>query len=270
MPTFQTTDGEIFYEDQGSGRPVVFIHGLWLTSRFFARQRAFFAERYRFIAPDLRSHGRSENLLHDNTVPGQARDLHELFLALDLHEIVLVGWSSGAFCAWQYLQDYGSNDIAGIVIVDESPTDFNWSDWTLGAVDLPGLIAMVEEVQTNHAALVRGGFVRNLFATKVSDDELDWMVAEITMIPPTIAAAVAFDGATRDYRPMLADIDVPTLVCFGSADQVLSPDNGPYLAAAIPGARLVMFERSGHGPFWDEPDLFNTELDRFIASLGGP
>jgi non-heme chloroperoxidase len=265
MPTFQTSDGEIYYEDDGVGRPVVFIHGLWLTSWFFAKQRPYFGEGYRFIAPGLRSHGRSENVLHGNTVPIQTRDLHELFQALGLHDIVLVGWSSGAFCIWQYLIDYGSDDIAGIVIVDESPTDFNWPDWTLGAQDLPGLIAMLGGVQTDHAALVRGGFVPNLFATPISDHERDWMVEEITMIPPTIAAAVAFDGITRDYRPMLADIKVPTLVCFGHHDKFLSPDNGRYLADAIPDARLVMFDHSGHAPFWDEPDLFNTELDRFIA-----
>jgi pimeloyl-ACP methyl ester carboxylesterase len=270
MATFRTTDGQIYYEDQGTGRPVVFLHGLWLTSRFFSKQRAFFAERYRFIAPDLRSHGRSENVLHGNTVPIQTRDLHELFEALDLHDIVLVGWSSGVFCIWQYLMDYGSDDIAGIVIVDESPTDFNWPDWTLGAQDLPGLVAMLDGVQTNHAARVRGGFVPHLFVTPLTDDELEWMVEEITMIPPTVAAAVAFDEVTRDYRSTLADIKVPTLVCFGRHDQFLSPDNGPYLADAIPGARLVMFDHSGHGPFWDEPERFNAEVDRFIAFLDTP
>ena len=69
MATFRTSDGELFYEDSGNGQPVVFIHGLWLTSRFFERQRYAFSARHRFIAPDLRSHGRSETVLHGNTVP---------------------------------------------------------------------------------------------------------------------------------------------------------------------------------------------------------
>jgi pimeloyl-ACP methyl ester carboxylesterase len=268
MATFQTGAGELYYEDHGEGQPVVFIHGLWLTSRFFAKQRDAMSGRYRFIAPDLRSHGRSETVLHGNTVPLQTQDLHELFEALDLHDIVLVGWSSGAFCIWQYLLDYGSNDVAGIVIVDESPTDFNWPDWSLGAQDIHGLVGMLDTVQTNHATMVRSGFVPRLFASTLEAEDLDWMVAEVTMIPPTVAAAVAFDEITRDYRAMLGDIEVPTLICFGRHDLFLSPDNGPYLAGAIPQARLVMFEHSGHAPFWDEPERFNDELEGFIRSLG--
>jgi pimeloyl-ACP methyl ester carboxylesterase len=126
---------------------------------------------------------------------------------------------------------------------------------------------MLDTVQTNHGAMVRNGFVPRLFASELSDAELDWMVEEVTMIPPTVAAAVAFDEITRDYRAMLGDIKVPTLVCFGRQDLFLSPDNGPYLEAAIPGARLVMFDDSGHAPFWDESERFNAELDTFVRSL---
>jgi pimeloyl-ACP methyl ester carboxylesterase len=65
-----------------------------VTSRFFDRQRDYFTDRYRF---DLRSHGRSEKVLHGTPCPEQTRDLHDLFGALDLRDMVLVGWSSGAF-----------------------------------------------------------------------------------------------------------------------------------------------------------------------------
>jgi pimeloyl-ACP methyl ester carboxylesterase len=190
-----------------------------------------------------------------------------LFEALDLHDVVLVGWSSGAFCIWQYLLDYGSDNIAGIVIVDESPTDFNWPGWTLGAHDISSLVGMFNMVQTSHAAMVRNGFVPKLFRSELTAAELDWMVEEVTMIPPTVAAAVAFDEITRDYRAMLGGIKVPTLVCFGRHDLFLSPDNGQYLADATPGARLVMFDDSGHAPQWDEPERFNREVRSFVDTL---
>jgi pimeloyl-ACP methyl ester carboxylesterase len=267
MPTFQTTDCEIYYEDEGSGRPVIFIHGMWLTSRFFQRQREHFAQSHRFIAPDLRGHGRSEKVLHGHTVPTQTRDLHELIEGLGLEAVVLVGWSSGAFCIWEYVKQYGTENLAGIVIVDEAAADLNRDGWTLGAMDLDGMIGMLERVQTQHAEMVRGGFVGRVFPNPPSPEDFEWMVEEITMIPPVIAAAAAFDELTRDYRDVLADVDVPALVCHGAKDVMLSPENGTHLAEAMPDARLVIFEDSGHAPFWDEADRFNSEVEAFIAGL---
>jgi non-heme chloroperoxidase len=267
MATMRTTDCELYYEDEGTGRPVVFIHGMWLTSRFFGRQREYFSEHHRFIAPDLRGHGRSEKVLHGHTVPIQARDLHELINDLGLDDIVLVGWSSGAFCIWEYLKEHGTDRIAGTVIVDEAAADLNRPDWTLGAMDLDALVGMLEIVQTDHAAMVRNRFVNRLFASPPAPADLEWMVEEITMIPPAIAAAVAFDEITRDYRAALPEIDIPTLICHGAQDEMLSPDNGAYLAEAIPNARLVIFDESGHAPFWEEADQFNAELDGFIQGL---
>jgi non-heme chloroperoxidase len=267
MPTFQTSDCKLYYEDEGSGRPVIFIHGMWLTSRFFARQREHFARDYRFIAPDLRGHGRSEKVLHGHTVPTQTRDLRELIEGLDLDDVVLVGWSSGAFCIWEYVKQYGNDRLAGVVVVDEAAADLNRGDWNLGAMDLDGLIGMLEVVQVAHAEMVRGRFVHRLFATPPAPEEIDWMVEEITKIPPVVAAAVAFDEITRDYRKVLSEVDVPALVCHGAHDQMLPVENGTHLAETMPDGRLVIFEKSGHAPFWEEADRFNAELERFIADL---
>ena len=267
MPTFRTSACDLYYEDEGSGRPVIFIHGLWLTSRFFTRQREYFAQGHRFIAPDLRGHGRSEKVLHGHTVPVQTGDLHELIEGLELEDVVLVGWSSGAFCIWEYVKQYGDAHLAGVVIVDEAACDLNRDDWTLGAMDVDGLIRMVEMAQTALAAMVRGRFVNAMFATPLAPDDFEWMVEEILQIPPVVAAAAAFDELTRDYRDTLADVRVPALVCHGARDRMVSPANGPYLVEAMPDARLVMFDESGHAPFWDEADRFNAELERFIAGL---
>ena len=227
MTTFTVSDGtELYYEDEGTGRPVVFIHGLWLTSRFFARQREHFARVHRFIAPDLRGHGRSEKVLHGHTVPIQTRDLRELIVALDLEDVVLVGWSSGAFCIWEYVKQYGTDRLAGVVVVDESATDLNRGGWMLGAMDVDGLIVMLERVQTAHADMVRTGFLHRIFPMPPAPEDFEWMVAEITQIPPAVAAAVAFDELTRDYRDVLGEVRVPALVCHGARDVMLSPENG--------------------------------------------
>jgi non-heme chloroperoxidase len=267
MARFVSSECEIYYDDEGSGRPIIFIHGLWLTSRFFSKQRTFFAEHHRFIAPDLRAHGRSEKLLHGNTVPGQTRDLAELIQALDLRDAVLVGWSSGAFNVWEYLQTYGADRVAGIVVVDESASDYAWPDWPHGPADITRLQAMTASVQTDQSGMVRGSFVHSLFADEAPAAAVDWMVEEITMIPPTIAAAVAFYELTRDYRELLADIKVPALICQGRQDKMIPVGAAEHLAATIPDARLVLFDNSGHAPFYEEPDRFNAELAAFVDEL---
>jgi pimeloyl-ACP methyl ester carboxylesterase len=266
LPEFRATDCTLFYLDEGSGRPIVFVHGFTVTSRFFERQRAFFAGRYRFIAPDLRSHGRSEKTASGNTLPIQTRDLHELFSALDLHGAVLVGWSNGAFNVWRYLHDYGSDRVAGIVVVDESPCPVKRDGWSLGYFELAGLIAGMEARQVDNEAFVRNVFLGRIFAEPPGEDDAEWMAAEILMMPPATAAAVGFDSMARDYRPLLAEVDVPALVCFGSRS-IVPGDNGIYLAEAIPNARLVHFEKSGHAPFWEEPDRFNSEVAAFVDEL---
>jgi non-heme chloroperoxidase len=266
MPMFATSDCELYYDDAGSGRPIVFIHGLTVTSRFFLKQRPFISERNRFVAPDIRSHGRSEKVLHGNTVPIQSRDLHELFEGLDLRDMVLVGWSNGAFNVWEYLHTFGDERVAGVVIVDESPCPVKRPDWDLGYFELPALAAGMEARQVDHEAFVRNVFLQRIFAKPPPPDDVEWMVEEITAIPGTIAAAVGFDSMTRDYRPLLEDVHVPVLVCFG-AESIVPEGNGPYLSKAMGDARLVVIEGSGHSPFYEQPDRFNDELARFVASL---
>jgi pimeloyl-ACP methyl ester carboxylesterase len=96
------------------------------------------------------------------------------------------------------------------------------------------------------------------------------MVAEITSIAPTVAAAVAFDEITRDYRSVLAEVTVPALVCHGAHDQMIPVAGGAHAAETMPDARLVLLEDSGHAPFWDEAERFNAEVERFIAGLPKP
>ena len=267
MPVFQASDCKIHYEDEGTGPPILLIHGLWLSGRFFHKQIAALTRSHRTIVPDLRGHGRSEKVDRGHTVPQQARDLKALVEHLELEDIVLVGWSSGAFCIWDWVDQFGTGGLAGTVVIDESPTDFRWPDWSLGEHTMASLVALMRAVQTDFEGLVRSRFVPSLFRSPPTGSELAWMVEEVLAVPPAIASAVAFDELTRDYRSVLARVDVPTLVCFGAHDRALSPENGHYLARALPRARLSLFEQSGHAPFYEEATLFNSEIETFFQSL---
>src|SRR5437867_9081379 len=94
-------------EAEGDGRPIVFVHGVMMSGRFFQRQLAHVPSSHRAVVPDLRGHGGSEKVLHGHTVSNYAVDLHQLFTARRIERPVLVGWSMGAMVVYEYLEAFG-------------------------------------------------------------------------------------------------------------------------------------------------------------------
>ena len=128
--------GDVMFsvEDAGTGAPVVFIHGWSMSGRFFQRQLAYFAGTHRVIIPDLRGHGRSEKTTRGHTVPNYAADLHAILAGLSVERPVLVGWSMGAMVGYEYLRAFGPDSVAGLVIVDQPPSDFAWDGYESGVI----------------------------------------------------------------------------------------------------------------------------------------
>ncbi len=266
MPNLETNGTRLHYEEHGAGQPIVLIHGVWMSGRFFERQLEELSANHRVISVDLRGHGRSEKAPHGHTVPNYARDLRGLITGLELDDCVLVGWSMGAFVVWDYLAQFGSDRVAGAVIVDESASDYKWDGWEYGFADFEQLCGIMEAVQTDREGFVRG-FIPAMFKDEPGEADAAWMLEEITRVPEPIASAIVFDQMIRDYRESVREIDVPTLLCFGADEKLFPAAAGEDLAERIRGSRLVVFEESGHCPFLEEPDRFNAELEQFVASL---
>jgi pimeloyl-ACP methyl ester carboxylesterase len=185
---------------------------------------------------------------------------------LGLKQVVLVGWSMGAFVLWDYIKQFGVENLKATVIVSESASDFKWPDWPNGIADFPGLCGMMHDVQTDRAAFVRS-FIPLMFKNAPSETDTAWMFEEITRLPESIASSILFDQTVQDYRPILHQVTVPTLACFGRDEKLIPVAGGEHLVKNLPSARLLMFEESGHCPFLEEPDRFNGEVDQFIMSL---
>jgi pimeloyl-ACP methyl ester carboxylesterase len=100
---------------------------------------------------------------------------------------------------------------------------------------------------------------------KPDEETLQWMAAEILLVPPAIASTILLDQTLRDYRSFLPQIDVPALVLFGEDDKLTSPLAGAYIADRIAGSRLQTFAESSHCPFWEESDAFNDAIATFAA-----
>ena len=256
---------QLYWEACGAGRPVVFVHGLWGSSRFFRRQLAAVGAHHRAIAFDLRGHGRSSMTAEGHTVPTLAADLRAVLRGLEVERPIVVGWSMGAFVAWDYHLKYGRDDIAGLVVVDQAPTDYRYPGMEDALIGIAELRDWTRAVIDNRNDFMK--FVLPLmFHAVPPPEELDWMWGEMCRTPALIAAAIFIDQSLRDYRSMISGYDVPTLVCSGKMSA--QPRSGAlFLRDTLPQGELLTFENSGHCLFWEEADLFNEALLSFIKRI---
>ena len=251
--------------DVGYGTPIVFVHGAMVSGRFFERQIPYFSQWYRVLIPDLRGHGQSDKILQGYTVANYARDLKALFEARQIEHPVLVGWSMGAMVAYEYLKQFGQEQVAGLVIVDQSPSDFAWEGYEFGLLTLQDLGEMVETLQTDQRTIAE--HFAGLMQHSPSPDTTTWMVEEIMRVPAAIATSILVNQTLQDYRPFLEEIHLPTLLLFGRDNKVVPPEAGEDIARRIPGAQLQIFEQSGHCPFYEEADAFNERLHIFLDQI---
>ena len=160
----------------------------------------------------------------------------------------------------------GQGDVAGLVIVDQPPSDFAWGDgYEYAMFTAEALAHTVAEIQMEPAALATE--FAELMLHAPTPEVVAAFVTELTKPPPAVATSILVDQTFRDYRTFLPEITVPTLVTFGADDKATNPEAGKWLADRIPGARLEIFEASSHCPFFEEPEAFNRSLETFLAEL---
>jgi pimeloyl-ACP methyl ester carboxylesterase len=248
------------------GPSLVFVHGVMMSGRFFGKQigAAELAD-FDVVVPDLRGHGDSEKTPAGHTVATYAQDLADLVDALDLRKPVLVGWSMGVMVVYEYLKLRGQDSVSGIVVVEQTPSDYLWEGYTFGFVTLSSLAELVTEIQTDLPALAHQ--LVQLMLHEPTPEADQWMSEEITKVPPTIASTIFVNQTIRDDRGFIGSITVPTLVLFGRDPKLTPPEAGQYITDHIQGARLQIFENSSHCPFFEEPDTFNRAVAEFAGSL---
>lgn len=268
MHHFTASDGaRIAYADDGDGRPLVLLHGLMAHGGFFRRQQEL-SDDFRLISIDLRGHGSSRAPGQRPTVERLAGDVAELVAHLDLRDAIGIGWSLGASVLWHVLTGPASSRFAGAVIVDMTPRVLNDGDWSLG---------LSEEVCDARAAAIRDDFadfavtaVGAIFAQPLDAEGQEtaaWAGAEFARNEGAAIGALWASLVGQDLRPRLPAITQPTLVIHGAQSRLYGSDTADYLAAALPDAATIRFDRSGHAPHMEEPDRFNRAIRDFAARL---
>lgn len=252
-------------DDVGTGQAVVLVHGWSMSGAFFQRQVPALSRTNRVVVPDLRGHGQSEKVLNGHTVATYASDLRELFVARDVSRPILLGWSMGAMVVYEYLKQFGQGEVAGIIIVEQPPSDFAWEGYEFGVFTMQALAETNQQIQTDQRGLAQA--FAELMVHDPAAETIQWMVDEILKVPPAIASTILLDQTLRDYRPFLPEIRVPTLVLFGADPKLTNPAAGEYIARQVPKARFHLFSHSSHCPFYEEAGAFNQEVEAFAAEL---
>ncbi|WP_280385637.1 alpha/beta fold hydrolase [Nocardia wallacei] len=267
MAYVELPDGvPMYYEDHGAGPAVVFIHGWTMNSTFFAQNVPALAEGNRVITVDLRGHGNSGKSDDGHTLAQYARDIDSLLDHLGLDDVCLAGWSMGVAVILAYVRQFGCGRLRSTVFVDQSPRFLGAPGWDFplqGGYTESDIAVFVQGLHHARPAVIKP-FIAACFAETPPPEAIDAVYAETTKMPTSAAAAIWYDMAYADLRPVLPAVTVPTLLIYGVQSKIFPGPLDDWLAAGLPQARAVPFEHSGHVPFAEEPERFDTVLAEFL------
>ena len=272
MPTITTKDGtQIYYKDWGKGQPLVFSHGWPLSADAWEDQMIFLAARgYRCIAHDRRGHGRSSQPWDGNDMDTYADDLAELVAALDLHDAIHIGHSTGGGEVARYIGRHGTKRVAKAVLISAVPPLMLKTEKNPGGLPIAAFDEIRAGVLTDRAQYFRDlslpfyGFNRP--GAKISEGLRDsfWLQGMLAGHKAAYDCIKAF--SETDLTEDLKRFDVPTLILHGDDDQIVPIGASALLSSKIvKGATLKIYPGAPHGIPSTLKDRVNEDLLTFIG-----
>ncbi|MEW2489504.1 alpha/beta hydrolase [Streptomyces sp. NPDC048411] len=271
MSTFTTADGtEIFYKDWGSGPPVVFSHGWPLNADAWDGQLRLVAENgYRAIAHDRRGHGRSGQPWNGNHMDTYADNLAQLVDTLDLHDVVLVGHSTGGGEVARYIGRHGTGRVAKVVLLGAVPPLMLKTETNPEGLPIEAFDALREGVTGDRSqfywelADAFYGFNRPGAAGSDGVRRAFWMWSMQVGLKGAYDCIEQF--SEQDFTEDLKRFDVPTLIVHGDDDQIVPfAASAPKSAELIKDATLIVHSGAPHGLVGEREKAFDAELLDFL------
>ena len=266
-----STSVHLYYEDHGSGQPVVLIHGYPLSGASWDKQTAMLlAAGRRVIAYDRRGFGKSSQPATGYNYDTFAEDLRKLVTQLELRDFALAGFSMGGGEVARYIGKYGSQDVSKVVFISAVPPFLLKTPDNPEGVDGSVFDRIQKAVAADRYAFFTE-FFRNFYNTdlllgkRVSEQAVQagWNVAAGASALASLACVPAWH---EDFRKDLARIDVPALVMHGDADRILPIGaSGLRTAKLIHGSRLVVVKDGPHCITWTHSEEVNRELAAFLG-----
>jgi microsomal epoxide hydrolase len=257
--SFKTSDGvRIHYLETGTGRAIVFIPGWTMPAWIWQKQIDEFSKKYHVIAVDPRSQGESDKPPYGHLPETRARDYKELVDQLGLKQPVLVGWSMGCGELLKYVEQFGSDNLDGLVLVD----GFLWDK---PSPEMFGMMSgWMNQLQQDRQKQA-DGFIRTMFKKPQTEDYLKRVIDASIQVPADTAAVLIYNMiAVRDFSGGFAKLSRPMLFAYQPETQ----PSADFLKSKLGDkVRLERFEDDGHALFVDNPEKFNRVLEEFLQSL---
>ncbi len=261
---------DLYYEDHGSGRPVVLIHGFPLSGAAWEKQvSALLKAGYRTITYDRRGFGKSSQPALGYDYDTFAADLNKLMTELDLRDATLVGHSMGTGEVAHYLGTFGSDRVKQAVFVSPIPPFLLKTNDNPEGVDGSIFDSILQSIAADRPAYLTQ-FLKDFYnldvtlGKRVSEEVVrsNWNVA-VGASPLGTAACVP--TWLTDFRKDLPRINVPSLIIQGDADRILPlPATGKRLHEALQGSQLVVLQGGSHGLPWAHAEEVNQALLDFL------
>jgi non-heme chloroperoxidase len=262
---------ELYYEDRGTGKPVVLIHGWPLSGASWEKQIApLIGAGYRVITYDRRGFGKSSQPWTGYDYDTLADDLQKVILELDLRDAAIVGFSMGGGEVARYLGKYGSERVSKAVFMAAIPPFLLKTAENPQGVD-GSLFEGIEKAIVADRPAFLSGFFSNFYnvdvlgGKRISEQavQLSWNIAAGASPKGTLDCVSAW---LTDFRVDLQRIKMPTLVIHGDSDRILPlTATANRTAEIVKGSKLVVVEGGPHGLNWTHADAINRELLAFLG-----
>jgi non-heme chloroperoxidase len=265
-----STNIDLYYEDVGSGQPVVLVHGYPLDGHSWERQtKALVDAGYRVITYDRRGNGQSSKPATGHDYDTYTADLNELLEQLEIEDIVLGGFSMGTGEVTRYLGNYGSDRVARAVLFGAIPPFLLKTDDNPEGVDGSVFEGIKEQALKDRYVWFKQFLddfynVDKFAPERISDQA--WLGSfNVACMMSPYASYAQVDAWLTDFREDLPKIDVPMLVMHGTEDRILPFDaTAKRLPDLIDEVKVIPVEGGPHNIGWTHPEIVNPVLLAFL------
>ena len=264
-------DIQVYYEDRGSGRAVVLVHGWPLNGGSWERQSvALLAAGYRVVTYDRRGFGRSSQPAEGYEYDTLAKDTLHLLDTLNLKDVILVGFSMGGGEVARYMGKYDNGRVSKVCFMSSIAPALRKSGNNPEGVDPAVFEGIKAAIEKDRFAFLEQ-FLSNFFNVDVLGERISSAAVHANF---NIAAGSSYqamlncvDAWLEDFREDIKQIKLPTLVILGDSDRILPIETtGTRTAKLIPGAKLHVIHGGPHGLNWTHATEVNEALLKFLES----